>query len=249
MYSFLLLSFDSRYYEINNSSSSPLPTSLTNAPLFQANQRLLVRIHRVLLDLYRKKMANRSSKRNLEQDKSLQTQLALYFEFLHLLPTPLQREIFSISSPDQPVSIPLLADQPKVLSSSTHLQLSSHMRLALKKSGSSTSFSVEDEFYGLKGKILPVDIVIRKKNKIAAFIEVDGPSHGKSARKVGIVSEENIHRDLVHVKTKEQLRRDDLLKQSFYEYYYPEVPLYRVYVNDIQQNVSDVGKEMMQNLK
>jgi hypothetical protein len=66
---------------------------------------------------------------------------------------------------------------------------------------------------------------------------------------VGIVSEENIHRDLVHVKTKEQLRRDDLLKQSFYEYYYPEVPLYRVYVNDIQQNVSDVGKEMMQNLK
>jgi hypothetical protein len=67
---------------------------------------------------------------------------------------------------------------------------------------------------------------------------------------VGIVSEENIHRDLVHVKTKEQLRRDDLLEVFLLILSdYPEVLLYRVYVNDIQQNVSDVGKEMMQNLK
>eukprot|EP01034_Spumella_vulgaris_P042362 gene42362-52534_t len=76
------------------------------------------------------------------------------------------------------------------------------------------SYTVTNEFCGLKSGELPVDCVVYKDDKIVAFVEVDG---------------------LHHYLSNGQLTREGHLKTWLYEKNYPGVPLIRVKVVDFDE--------------
>jgi hypothetical protein len=109
-------------------------------------------------------------------------------------------------------SLETLVDSNDYYTSQTHLLFEKEMlynfTTFFPKEGK--HFTIENEFCGLQYPIFPVDIAVRYKGQLIAFIEVHGSGHQKDNR-------------FIHVNPITAVSRSDLLKRKLYSYHYPDI--------------------------
>jgi hypothetical protein len=98
---------------------------------------------------------------------------------------------------------------------SSHLKLYKQLEIDIRKyqeEHRDAIYEIINEYEGIRKGLYPVDIAIKKDNKIIGFIEVDGEFHYRIDKET---------------KSK-KLRRADQLKEFLYHYDYPDVPFIRL---------------------
>ena len=135
-------------------------------------------------------------------------QLESYFLLLACPALPscrrLAQEILELSA-DEP--LPRIAFPMPNIPSSLHSSIVQAMGSAFQTIDPD-AFEIANEYLGLAGPIFAVDCAVFYRDKLAAFVEVDGYCH--------------------YTPQEAQIRRKDLLKEFLYKVQHPEVPMYRL---------------------
>jgi hypothetical protein len=108
-----------------------------------------------------------------------------------------------------------VSSQPETFPTSSHLKLYKQLHIDIQKyqeERRNTIYEIINEYEGIRKGLYPVDVAIKKNNKIIGFIEVDGEFHYRIDKET---------------KSK-KLRRSDQLKEFLYHYDYPDVPFIRL---------------------
>jgi hypothetical protein len=160
----------------------------------------LIEMHRMLVQAYKNQFRAEEAK---PQQKG---GVAFYFENLKRLSEETRKTILG------EMSLPRLKAVDPSQPSPAHQIISERLRrlFAEKKK----DFIVVDEKSGLDSEILPMDITIKvgTRNRIIAFIELDGLYH--------FITREEDGRRIA--------RRQDQLKEELYKFNHPGIPLLRV---------------------
>jgi hypothetical protein len=161
-----------------------------------------------LLEIYRRLLEIYSTIPEIQNNYSVDAQLAIVFEYLSTLPKDQRTAILGDKE------IPIFIDNRLTLSTQSHEQISTELRELLSKVDGCSDLIVENEFHGIQGGVYPVDITIKDKQtgKILLFVELDG---------------EKYHY-IEGVEGKQMLRRSGKLKEKLYEYCYPGVQFVRI---------------------
>jgi hypothetical protein len=108
-----------------------------------------------------------------------------------------------------------ISSQLETFPSSSHLKLYKQLEIDIQKyqeEHRNAIYEIINEYEGIRKGLYPVDIAIKKNNKIIGFIEVDGEFHYR-----------------IDKETKStKLSRADQLKEFLYDYDYPDVPFLRL---------------------
>jgi hypothetical protein len=166
------------------------------------------------------------------------TQLSLFLEVMKRADPSLRASIL-LDKPFPEVTIlPDRMIRSESLSTDDHLVLFRQLREELEKRnkeehGCQRKYEIINEFEGIKKGLFPVDIVIKKDEKIVGFIEVDGPHHYRIDKETG----------------KQKLRRADQLKEFLYHHDYPKVPFIRIDVRKVHDDVHSVSKSILSEIQ
>jgi hypothetical protein len=140
-------------------------------------------------------------------------QIGQFLEFSRrFLPTDQLNKllVFCKSFPEVAVS-----SQLEVFPTSSHLKLYKQLQIDIQKyqeEHRNTIYEIINEYEGIRKGLFPVDIAIKKNNKVIGFIEVDGEFHYRIDKET---------------KSK-KLRRAEQLKEFLYHFDYPNVPCIRL---------------------
>lgn len=117
-----------------------------------------------------------------------------------------------------------LVDQQSSKSNDIHHQLTKELSAEL--SLRSDKYRVENEFHGLKGGSMPVDIAVFYEKKLILCVELDGPHH---------------------YTWEGNLTRKDLLKDFLYVKTYPDIPPLLRFRNEvvINRGISSITKSIV----
>jgi hypothetical protein len=108
-----------------------------------------------------------------------------------------------------------ISSLPRSSPTSSHLKLYKQLEIDIRKyqeEHRDAIYEIINEYEGIRKGLYPVDIAIKKDNKIIGFIEVDGEFHYRIDKET---------------KSK-KLRRAEQLKEFLYHYDYPGVPCIRL---------------------
>lgn len=148
-------------------------------------------------------------------------QLQIYFEFLATLPIGQRIIANAFGKPADSHFIPEIAGPSPTIPSATHARLTHAIRDYISKKHHE-EVSLQHEFNGLQG-VYPVDCAVYYDKQAIAFIEVDGEHH---------------YFTIDGVTT---LHRTNKLKEWLYAFHYPDVPFFRV---DVQE-MNKMGLEIL----
>jgi hypothetical protein len=163
-----------------------------------------------LLEIYRRLLEIYSTIPKIQNNSSVDAQLAIVFEYLSTLPKDQRTAILGNKE------IPIFIDNRLTQSTQSHEKISTELRELLSKVDGCSDLIVENEFHGLKSGVYPVDITIKDKKtgKILLFVELDGEKYHYIEGANG----------------KQMLKRSGKLKEKLYEYHYPGVPFVRIHM-------------------
>jgi hypothetical protein len=172
----------------------------------------LLSIHRLLLNIYWKLVVSEDL-----HEKQFESQLAIYFEYMRILPEDQRKTILGESK-----EIPFYINLQETISTNDHRILSDELRRQLKQTEDLSGLVIEDEFRGLQSGVFPVDIAVKdkKSGKIVLFVELDG---------------QRFHY-IKGIEENQLLKRSDELKAKLYEFHYPGVPLKRILLDGTKSN-------------
>jgi hypothetical protein len=172
----------------------------------------LLSIHRLLLNLYWKLVGREDL-----HEKEFESQMAIYFEYLRTLSEDQKNTVLGYNK-----DIPSFINLREMVSTKDHRRISNELRRQLNQTNGLSELLVENEFYGLKSGVFPVDIAVKDKNsgKILLFVELDG---------------QRFHY-IKGIEEKQMLKRNAQLKAKLYEFHYPGVPLKRVLLDNTTTN-------------
>jgi hypothetical protein len=122
----------------------------------------------------------------------------------------------------------------KNLPSPAHWKVYVQLQEDLKKKGKEdgNKYEIINEYEGIRGGLFPVDIAIKKNDKIIGFIEVDGDHHYRIDKETG----------------KKKLRRVDQLKEFLYRHHYPNVSFSRI-STITNTNIAHLSRECISKLR
>jgi hypothetical protein len=185
--------------------------SVTSAAVRKSG--ILDRIVLNLLIIYDRRYSKAAVVSVSELDVSRIRQIGQFLEFSRrfLSTDQLNKLLLKIKSfPEVEIS-----SQLETFSTSSHLKLYKQLHIDIQKyqeEHRNAIYEIINEYEGIRKGLFPVDIAIKKNNKIIGFIEVDGEFHNRIDKET---------------KSK-KLRRADQLKDFLYRYDYPDVPCIRL---------------------
>jgi hypothetical protein len=132
--------------------------------------------------------------------------------------------------PELPIS-----SQPKTSPTSSHLKLYKQLEIDTQKyqeEHRDAIYEIINEYEGIRKGLYPVDIAIKKNNKVIGFIEVDGEFHYRIDKQTN----------------SKKLRRSDQLKEFLYHHDYPDVPCIRLDTKAVNMDPINASKYCLERL-
>jgi hypothetical protein len=217
--------YDNECYKVPNSDN---PTNITSNDLCQLSVsryssssltrpilfRILLGALNMLSVLHNKKINDNMITKHLYQ-------VGQFLEVVRIIDA--KDDICLDLLPD--VNIPIYKDFP----SPAHWKLYQQLQKDLSKKGKEdgNKYEIINEYEGIRGGLFPVDITIKKNDKIIGFIEVDGSYHYRIDKETG----------------KKKLRRVDQLKEFLYRHHYPNVSFTRIAETITNINIAQLSRE------
>jgi hypothetical protein len=125
------------------------------------------------------------------------------------------------------------SSQPKTSPTSSHLKLYKQLGIDTQKYQEQDAiYEIINEYEGIRKGLFPVDIAIKKNNKVIGFIEVDGEFHYRIDKET---------------KSK-KLRRAEQLKEFLYHHDYPDVPCIRLDSKAVSMDPINASKYCLEKL-